>query len=162
LKKRLHFTGYKLQLLHAIRPGDNRRRYDFALDILNEIDNNEQFLHCVMFSDEAACHVLGHVHRHNVRIWSNKRPHDFIEHKQDRPKVNVWCTLTRDCVIGPYFFAERTVTSHNYLDMLELFAVPQIDDDNVVFQQDGAPAHYANIVTESLETFPWHWIGSGG
>jgi hypothetical protein len=63
-------------------------------------------------------------------------------------------------VIGPYFFAERTVTSHNYLDMLELFALPQTDDDHVMFQQDGAPAHYANIVTEFLnETFPRRWIG---
>jgi hypothetical protein len=52
LKKSLRFTGYKLQLLHAIRPGDNRKRYDFALDILNEIDN-EQFLYRVMFCDEA-------------------------------------------------------------------------------------------------------------
>jgi hypothetical protein len=44
-------------------------------------------------------------------------------------------------VIGPYFFAESAVTSHNYLDMLELFALPQTDDDNEIFQQDGAPAH---------------------
>jgi hypothetical protein len=63
-------------------------------------------------------------------------------------------------VIGLYFFPERTVTSHNYLGTLELFAVPQIDDDNVIFQQDGAPAHYANTVTEFLdETFPRRWIG---
>jgi hypothetical protein len=47
--------------------------------------------------------------------------------------------------------------------MLELFAVPQIDYDNGTFQQDGAPAHYANIVTEFLdETFPLRWIGIGG
>jgi hypothetical protein len=65
-------------------------------------------------------------------------------------------------VIDPYFFAERTVTSHNYLNMLELFAVPEVDD-NVILQQDGAPVHYANSVTEFLdETFPWHWIGRGG
>jgi hypothetical protein len=57
-------------------------------------------------------------------------------------------------VIGPYFFAERTVTTHNYLDMLEVFAVPLIDDDNVI-----SPAHYAKIVTEFLdETFPRRWI----
>jgi hypothetical protein len=47
--------------------------------------------------------------------------------------------------------------------MLEPFAVPQTDDDNVIFQQDGAPARYANIVTEFLdETFPRYWIGRGG
>jgi hypothetical protein len=57
LKKRLRFTGYKLQLLHAVRPGNNRKRYDFAVDILNEIDKDEQFLHHVMFRDEATFHV---------------------------------------------------------------------------------------------------------
>jgi hypothetical protein len=47
--------------------------------------------------------------------------------------------------------------------MLELFAVPQIDDDNVIFHQDGAPAHYVNTVTEFLdEIFPRPWIGRGG
>jgi hypothetical protein len=110
LKKRLCFTGYKLRLLHAVRPRDNRKRYDFAVDILNELDKDEQFLHPVMFSDEATFHVSGHVHRHKVRIWANERPHDFVEHERDSPKVNMWCALTRDRVIGPYFFAELAVT----------------------------------------------------
>jgi hypothetical protein len=55
-------------------------------------------------------------------------------------------------VIGPYFFAERSVALHNYIDMLEskLFAVPQI-------------AHYANIIAEFLdETFPRLWMGRSG
>jgi hypothetical protein len=43
LRKRLRFTGYKLQSLYAIRSGDNRKRYDFSVDILNEIDQREQF-----------------------------------------------------------------------------------------------------------------------
>jgi hypothetical protein len=39
--------------------------------------------------------------------------------------------------------------------MLEVLVVPQTDDENVIFQQDGAPPHYANTVTEFLdETFP--------
>jgi hypothetical protein len=46
-KKSILFAGYKLQLLHAICPGDNRKRYDVALDI----HNDEQFLHRVIFSD---------------------------------------------------------------------------------------------------------------
>jgi hypothetical protein len=149
-------------LLHAIRPGDNRKRYDFAVDILNKIDKGEQFLHPVMFSNEATFRVLGRAHRHNLRKWANKRPPDFVEHERGSPKVNVWCALTRDHVIGPYFFAERTVTSHNYLDMLQLLAVPKIDD-NVIFNQDGAPPHYSNTVTEFLdEIFPRHWIGRDG
>jgi hypothetical protein len=43
LEKSLLFTGYKLQLLHAIRPGDTRKRQNLAADMLNEIDNDELF-----------------------------------------------------------------------------------------------------------------------
>jgi hypothetical protein len=136
-------------LLYAICSGDNRKRYNFAFDILNEIDNDKQFLHRVMFNYEATFHVSGRVHWHNIRLWANERPHDFVEHERDSPKVNVWCAVTRDRVIGLHFFAERTVTSHSYLDMLELFAVPKIDDDSAIFQQDGAPDHYVGLPKSS-------------
>jgi hypothetical protein len=46
--------------------------------------------------------------------------------------------------------------------MLELFAVPQIGGNNVTFQQDGAPPHFANDVREFLDVnFPRRWIGRG-
>jgi hypothetical protein len=79
-----------------------------------------------MFSDETTFYVSGQVHQYNLRIWANERPHDFVEHERDSPKVNVWCALTRDRVIGPYFFAERTVTPHNYLDMLDCLQYPKL------------------------------------
>jgi hypothetical protein len=66
-------------------------------------------------------------------------------------------------VIGPFFFAERTVTSTTYLDMLELFAVSQIGGNNIIFQQDGAPPHFSKVVREFLDVnFPRRWIGRGG
>ncbi|KAJ4439513.1 hypothetical protein ANN_07637 [Periplaneta americana] len=54
-----------------------------------------------------------------------------------------------DRIIGPYFFAEKTVTANTYLDMLML-QLP----DGAIFQQDGAPN--ANMVF--LEQFA-RWIG---
>ena len=45
-------------------------------------------------------------------------------------------------------------TGNIYLNMLELFLEPQLQDDvildTVVFQQDGAPPHFAHIVREYL------------
>jgi hypothetical protein len=73
-----------------------------AVDILDETDKDEQFLYCVIFSDEATFHVSAHVRRDSVRIWANERPHDFHEHERDRHKVNVLCVLTRYRVIVPY------------------------------------------------------------
>ncbi|GBL98324.1 hypothetical protein AVEN_174109-1 [Araneus ventricosus] len=48
-----------------------------------------------------------------------------------------------------------------YLDMLQLYAVPQFPE-GVIFQQNGAPPHYGNIIREFLDTtFPQQWIGRG-
>ncbi|GBN72736.1 hypothetical protein AVEN_37053-1 [Araneus ventricosus] len=48
-----------------------------------------------------------------------------------------------------------------YLDRLQLYAVPQFPEGSI-FQQDGAPPHYGNIVREFLDTtFPQRWIGRG-
>ncbi|GBM06678.1 hypothetical protein AVEN_190892-1 [Araneus ventricosus] len=53
------------------------------------------------------------------------------------------------------------VTSNIYLDMLQLYAVPQFPE-GVIFQQDGALTHYGNIAREFLDTtFPQRWIGRG-
>ena len=63
--------------------------------------------------------------------------------------------------------AEATVTGPVYLDMLERFLELQLLTadilDTVVFQQDGAPCHYAIIVRDYLDRrFPGRWIGHGG
>lgn len=69
--------------------------------------------------------------------------------------------LMHDKIIGPFFFAEPTVTLNNYLYMLELYAVPQFPE-SVIFQQHGTPPHYANIVHQFMDTtFPQRWVGRG-
>ena len=48
--------------------------------------------------------------------------------------------------------------------MSQNYAVPQIKEagDDLIFQQDGAPPHWAHIVRDYLnETFPNQWIGRG-
>jgi hypothetical protein len=55
--------------------------------------------------------------------------------------------------------------SNSYLDMLQLYAVSQREQEGTeaIFQHDGAPPHYSAIVHEFLDaTFPQRWIGRGG
>ena len=107
------------------------------------------------------------VNRHNCRIWGNERPDDHIfEWQRDTPKVNVWLGMTKQTVYGPFIFVENTVTGGTYLDMLEQFLEPQLQQDGilgtVVHQHDGAPPHFALLVREYLNrTFPSRWIGRG-
>ena len=65
----------------------------------------------------------------------------------------------RDRIIGPYFTAGKTVTTNTYLTMLQLYAVPQLPV-GTIYQQEGAPPHYANIVLTFLDgQFSARWIG---
>ena len=117
------------------------------------------------FSDEATFHVSGKVNKHNIRIWGSQNPCEVLERERDSPKINVWCGLMHNQIIGPFIFAESTVTANIYLDMLKHYVVPQLEEFQlrVVFQQDGAPPHWGLIVRDFLnETFPNRWIGRNG
>ena len=133
-------------------------------DFIERIEADEQFLSNIIFSDEATFHTSGKVNRHNCRIWGETNPREVYEHERDSPKVNVWCGLSNCRIYGPYFFNERTVTSESYLKMLQDYFVPQlVESQRTIFQQDGAPPHFARRVKEFLDQrFPNEWIGRGG
>ena len=87
---------------------------------------------------------------------------EYLEIERNCPKVNVWCGLMCDRVVGPFFFKEPTVKAANYLDMLENFVFPQINNlqPNIIFQQDGAPPHWGLHVRDALDReYPNRWIG---
>jgi hypothetical protein len=65
-------------------------------------------------------------------------------------------------VYGPFFFAEETVTGMTYLDMLQLWLVPELQNIRTfIFQQDGSPSsHFHCEVPQYLNTvLPGRWIG---
>lgn len=164
LKKRLHFKPYKIQLLHALHPNDYNKRYEFCSDMLMDMAE-EGFSDRLIFSDEATFHISGKVNRHNVRIWGSENPGIVVQHERDSPKLNVFCAISSDKVYGPFFFAEKTVTGITYLDTLEQWLFPQLleDSGNFIFMQDGAPAHFHELVRTFLNnTIPNRWIGRGG
>ncbi|GBM11459.1 hypothetical protein AVEN_101929-1 [Araneus ventricosus] len=102
------------------------------------------------------------VNRHNVRIWGSENPHVSAQLQRDSPKVNVWCSLMYNNVIEPFLFTEKSITVNVYLDLLQLFIAPQLEEFQpwIMFQQDGAPAHWGYLVRDFLdETFPDRWIG---
>ena len=131
------------------------------------IEEDPNFLKRFVMSDEATFYVSGHCNRWNCRYWARGNPREIIDKRRGTAKVNVWCALSHNQVKGLFFFAENTIRKENYLDMLEQYAMPIITDggsnDTVIFQQDGAPAHYAIIVKDFLhETLPQRWCGREG
>ena len=69
-------------------------------------------------------------------------------------------------LIGPLFFEGDTVDGPKYLFMPQEFCIPEVSKmkkmRSIVFQQDGAPPHFAADVRRFLDkTFPGRWIGRG-
>uniref|UniRef100_A0A1B6BYI4 Tc1-like transposase DDE domain-containing protein n=1 Tax=Clastoptera arizonana TaxID=38151 RepID=A0A1B6BYI4_9HEMI len=132
--------------------------------MLAKIDEND-FLKNVIFSDVATFHVNGTVNRHNCRMWGSQPPHEFIEHQRDTPKVNVWCGLMHDRVIGPFIFIEKTINGDIYCFMLEEYVFLHLNDiveekGLCYFQQDGAPPHFSLRMCEVLNAqLGNRWIG---
>jgi hypothetical protein len=95
------------------------KRYSSSCHLfISHIEENDNYLDLVLFSDESTFQVCGKVNRHNCRIWDSENPHQVIEYERDTPKLNVWLGLHKHGVIGPFFFMESTVTGYSYLDML--------------------------------------------
>jgi hypothetical protein len=71
-------------------------------------------------------------------------PHTTVEHVHDLPKVNVFFAVSSCKVYRPFSFVEPTVTGMNYVDLLQLWLMPQLQEDSkdIIFQQDGAPPHF--------------------
>jgi hypothetical protein len=83
--------------------------------MLSLLDDADAFVKHVVLSDETNFHVSGKVNGHNCRVWGSGNPHEVMEHERDTPKLNVWCALTSDSVIWPFFFEEATVTGASFL-----------------------------------------------
>ena len=164
LRKTLKFYPYKIKLVHAMKPEDGPARVAFAETILDNTTDDPQYLEKICFSDEANFHLSGAVNRHNVRIWGTQNPREYTEKELNSPKVNVWCAVLHNRVIGPYFFEELTINQDSYLEMLNTFAFPILRTiPQLVFQQDGSPVHWGLRVRETLDrTFQHRWIGRGG
>ncbi|KAG8309481.1 hypothetical protein J6590_084808 [Homalodisca vitripennis] len=67
-----------------------------------------------------------------------------MSHERDSPKVNVFCAISANKDFGPYIFEGGTATGLQYLEMLENWLFPQLEQEaqQFIFQQDGVPPHW--------------------
>lgn len=168
LKEHKYFP-YKMEVHAETKATDWPQRLEFSAWCLQKLNEDPTFFTNVMFSDECLFYLNGLCNRQNSRYWSDQNPHWHRSCKAlNTPRVMVWCGLWGNDVIGPYFF-DATVTAQAYVEMLQNFLTPYLDDVPLIrirglwFQQDGASAHFALVVREWLHaTFPNQWIGRGG
>jgi hypothetical protein len=157
--KREKFHPFKIQLLHELAEDDFNRRTEFCEIMLNKVNQDDNFINHVLFSDEYTFCLNGHVNRHSMEEVHTQRPQ----------KINVWCGIIGRNIIG-HFFIDGNLTSAKYLQLLQQ-VIPRLrqifvnyEDRNIPaetvwFQQDGAPPHFGIQVRQYLDViFQDKWI----
>jgi len=162
----LNLRPYKMMLAQELSERDHANRRAICAEILEQV----LAAAVLLSSDEAHFHLSGAVNKQNFRYWAERNPRELQERPLHSPRVTVWCAVVDFGLIGPYFFEEDgatvTVTSDRYVEMLETFLRPKLDDvdtEDVWFQQDGATAHTARCSLRVLrEMFPGRLISLKG
>lgn len=153
---------YRPQLVVDLSDDDYDRRMQHCEVWLQKFAEEPQVINRIMWSDEAEFRMNGHLNKHNCCYWGYNNPKVQIPVLNDRRGVHVWCGISSNGLVGPYFF-DGTVNGVAYLTLLREFAAPHLTMPGLHFQQDGAPPHYALIVREWLNTnLPGRWIGRRG
>lgn len=171
--KKHKFHPYKIRLVQELNEDDFDRRLEFCETMSARVNQDPHLLFNICFSDECSFFINGTVNRHNCRYWGDTNPRIFHEtHTQHPEKLNVWAGIFGDHVVGP-FFLPGTLTGEMYLELLETAINPALTEivenderyleNRLIFQQDGAPPHYAHPVRNYLnQEFPERWIGRRG
>lgn len=160
---------YKVHLVQHLEDNDFLRRMEFANWFINKWRRNLQFPSTILWSDECTFSNNGMFNRNKHYRWSRENPRVIREGNfQRRFSVNVWCGMWGGNIVGP-FFIDGTLTTEKYNHLLRndledyLDNVPLLERQALIFQQDGAPAHNANINRTYLnETYGEKWIGTNG
>jgi hypothetical protein len=117
----------------------------------------------LVFFDEAHFHLDGVPNRQNFRIWATENPNFVVEEPLHSARVTALIGIGYHGIVGPFFF-DGNVNAARYMQMLQNQVLPTLQQwpnfNNIVFVQDGAPAHYALTVRAFLDqNFPNRWIG---
>lgn len=144
LKEDLACFPYKIQVGQQLTDAAVEKRYSFAGELCQMIDDKSIDITKIIFTDEAHFWLDGYVNRQNYRIWGTEKP-ELLRTKPLHPKkLTVWCGLSAQGIIGP-FFIETSITSESYNRMLKEQILPAVDDiddwGEFYFQHDGAPPH---------------------
>lgn len=156
LVKELKLFPYKIQMAQYLKQVDQQQRLTYALKFQEMARGNENFLQNLIMSDESHFHMNGFVNKQNCRIWGSANPRAVYQRKMHSMKCTVWCGVTYEKIIGPYFFEDVngnavSINAERYRHMIKTYLLPAVADNELMwFQQDGATAHTAKLSMELL------------
>ena len=108
----------------------------------------QAFMSQIIMRNEAIFQLNGNVSNHNVNgvryALRGDPPEDFVYDKSSSgEKLVVWIWLVRNNLIGPYFF-DGNVNGQAYLEILNHFVLPQVENIFGVNQNGSIPRAYGS------------------
>jgi len=156
LKIDLKLKPYVIQVHQRLTAVHAQERVEMCNWFMEEIEQNDDFLNKIWFTDEAHFYLNGHVNNKNFVFWGSQKPDEVYEKGLHDKKVTAWAAMSMSGIIGPYFFESDTgetvtINSDRYLAILSRFwrslgqKFGQVNRQTQWFQQDGASVHVSGI-----------------
>ena len=98
----LHLYAYKIQIKQQLTDADKEKRVTMCEWFCNMLENDENFLENVWFSDEAHFLLSGHVNSKNIVFWGSEVPDEVLH----SVKCTAWLAMSKHGIIGPYWFED--------------------------------------------------------
>lgn len=159
---------FKYTKVQKLSDTDKQRRLEFCRFMLRQLEEDPDFFNKILWTDESSFNTAAPPNSKNLHFWAADNPKKTLEIKRSgRQSVGVWCGIIKDRVIGKLFY-NGSLTGIRYLELLqteieeEINMLPLNMFRNLIWQQDGAPAHSVLAVTEYLNAHYDTWIGRNG
>ena len=119
-----------------LKSHDDTLRIDFANFVLLKISEDDTWIQRILWADEGHFTLSGSVNTCNCRIWEASNQYAKREKHLHSDNVDVWCGMTCDFLVGPYFFETPTpsgskrcsVTGTSYGAMLREQLIPTLQE----------------------------------
>ena len=156
---------WKFTSVQELKTDDQPKRLEFCHVITERQRRDPNFVQNICFSDEATFHINGSVNRHNAFVYSHENPRSVSVQPMRSPSLMCWAMISPKFGII-FHISTTTMNGELYEEVLNTHVIPRLKQrryHNLLFQQDGAPAHYATRVRYILNSeLPGRWIGRGG
>ena len=157
--------AWKFTRVQEISEDDKVKRLQFCNLIRREQERNNHFVDNIVFSDEATFHLNGSVNLHNAFIYAEENPHAVTVKPLKSASITCWAMISPHHGII-YHVQHETMNGERYRAILVEKVVPLLSqrrNRHQIYQQDGAPAHFASSVRALLDDkLTDRWIGRGG
>lgn len=159
---------YSYHIVQFLSADDYIRRTEFCEFLITKLQEDENFLSKIIWTDESKFTREGIINRKNLHFWASQNPHLTREANfQQKFSYNVFVLMMGTEI--SYEIYEENLTSARYIDILRGTVTNFCENlplnvlRNCWYQMDGAPAHSSReVFIELTRMFDDRWLGNNG